>query len=121
LDCQSKPKRRGDRRLSFLADRSSSGLLAWLSGSALKVLVTLGLAATPPGSGSRPAEALFRDLVRAGTVSAGDRPDPVRRTGLRKNAVPRCTRDLAALGLMEKRSVCGALFILLNLGKRCYN
>ena len=82
----------------------SSGLLARLSGNGLTVLLTLGLAGTPLGSGSQKAEAFFRDLVAAGAVSPGDRRrlfcglphhELVHRTGLGKNAVTRCTRELA--------------------------
>jgi hypothetical protein len=92
----------------------SSGCLATLSGNALKVLTALGLAATPLGRGSRKNQAFFQDLVAAGVVSSRDdgrlfvclrHRELVRRTGLSKNTLSRCTAELQEGGMVEKRRV----------------
>jgi hypothetical protein len=94
----------------------SSGLLAQLTGNAFKVLSALGLAASPLGTGSEQAEAFFQDLVRAGIVLPQDRGrlfccvlhhELMRRTGISKNTLSRCTAELEEQGMVEKRDVPG--------------
>lgn len=94
----------------------SSGLLAQLTGNAFKVLSALGLAASPLGTGSEQAEAFFEDLVRAGIVFPQDRGrlfccvlhhELMRRTGISKNTLSRCTAELEERGMVEKREVPG--------------
>jgi hypothetical protein len=92
----------------------SSGLLARLSGSALKILTVLGLAASPLGTGTARSRAFFRDLLAAGIVTPTDRGrlfcglrhhELACRAGIGKNTVTRATSQLQALGLVEKRVV----------------
>ena len=92
----------------------STGLLARLSGSAVKVLLTLGSAAVPLGTGSAAARAFARDLVARGVATPADRgrlfchlphAELARRAGLGKNTVTRATNELHALGLIEKRPI----------------
>ena len=92
----------------------SSGCLARLSGNAYKTLSVLSLAAIPLGTGSRQSQAFFRDLVAAGVVSPRDRGrlfaclrhhEIARRAGLSKNTLSRCTAELQAEGMVEKRRV----------------
>jgi hypothetical protein len=92
----------------------SSGLLAELTGNAFKVLSALGLAASPLGLGSEQAEAFFQDLVAAGIVFPQDRgrlfccvlhDELVRRTGVSKNTLSRCTAELEDQGMVEKRVI----------------
>ncbi|MCL7453125.1 MAG: hypothetical protein M8467_08750 [Anaerolineae bacterium] len=94
----------------------SSGLLAQLTGNAFKVLSALGLAVSPLGTGSEQAEAFFEDLVRAGIVFPQDRGrlfccvlhhELMRRTGISKNTLSRCTAELEERGMVEKREVPG--------------
>ena len=92
----------------------SSGLLASLSGNAYKALMALGLAASPLGSGSQRSQAFFQDLCQAGIVSSSDRGrlfcgldhrELMRRTGLSKNTLSRCTAELETRQMIEKRRV----------------
>jgi len=92
----------------------SSGLLAELTGNAFKVLSALGLAASPLGVGSEENEAFFQDLVKAGVVSLQDQgrlfccvahEELVRRAGVSKNTLSRCTAELEERGMVEKRQV----------------
>lgn len=101
----------------------SSGLLAKLTGNAFKVLSVLGLAASPLGTGSEQAEAFFQDLVRSGIVFPQDRGrlfccilhhELMRRAGISKNTLSRCTAELEKRGMVEKREVSGE-------GTRRYN
>jgi hypothetical protein len=93
----------------------SSGLLAKLTGNAFKVLSALGLAASPLGMGSEQDLAFLQDLVAAGIVTAEDRgklfccvlhDELVRRTGISKNTLSRCTAELEGHGMVEKREIC---------------
>jgi hypothetical protein len=90
----------------------SSGLLAQLTGNAFKVLSALGLAASPLGVGSEQDLAFFQGLVAAGIVATEDRgklfccvlhDELVRRTGISKNTLSRCTAELEGHGMVEKR------------------
>lgn len=92
----------------------NSGLLARLTGNALKVLSALGLAASPLGGGSEKDEAFFQHLVAADIVAPQDRgklfccvphDELVRRTGISKNTLSRCTAELEGHGMVEKRAV----------------
>jgi hypothetical protein len=92
----------------------SSGLPARLSGNAFKVLSALGLAASPLGSGSARDEAFFRDLITAGVLAPDDRgklfcyvahDELVRRTGVSKNTLSRCTAELEEHGMIAKRVI----------------
>ena len=92
----------------------SSGLLAELTGNAFKVLSVLGLAASPLGLGSERDVAFFRDLVAASIVSPQDQgklfccvlhDELVRRTGISKNTLSRCTAELENRKMVEKRQV----------------
>lgn len=92
----------------------NSGLLARLTGNALKVLSALGLAASPLGGGSEKDEAFFQDLVAADIVAPQDRgklfccvphDELVRRIGISKNTLSRCTAELEGHGMVEKRAV----------------
>jgi hypothetical protein len=92
----------------------SSGLLAQLTGNAFKVLSALGLAASPLGLGSEQDLAFFQDLVAAGIVAAEDQgklfccvlhDELVRRTGISKNTLSRCTAELEGHGMVEKREI----------------
>lgn len=92
----------------------SSGLLAKLTGNAFKVLSALGLAASPLGIGSEQDLAFFQNLVVAGIVAAGDQgklfccvlhDELVRRTGISKNTLSRCTAELEGYGMVEKREI----------------
>jgi hypothetical protein len=113
----------------------SSGLLARLTGNAFKVLSALGLAASPLGVGSEKDEAFFQDLVAADIVALLDRgklfcciphEELVRRTGISKNTLSRCTDELEAHGMVEKRAVRKAdgtrynIFFILSASSGCF-
>jgi hypothetical protein len=92
----------------------SSGLLARLSGNAFKVLSALGLTASPLGNGTARDETFFRDLVSAGVLEPDDRgklfccvPHDVlvRRPGVSKNTLSRCTAEPEERGMIAKREI----------------
>ena len=87
---------------------------AGVTRSALKVLYTLLESSAPGGTGSEADRATFDDLVRRGALQPADRGrllcslphlELARGAGLSKNTISRCTKQLARLGLVEKRLV----------------
>ncbi|RMF59997.1 MAG: ArsR family transcriptional regulator, partial [Calditrichaeota bacterium] len=92
----------------------SSGLLATIEGTGLKILIAIGLAASPLGVGSPEAEAFFNDLVARGIVHLRDRgrlfchlphDELCARVGISKNTLTAHTRKLVAAGLIERREI----------------